>query len=80
MGPESFRFEGDTEAKAIRQNEKYYILRPEVIEGWFYMWRLTKDKKYRDWAWEMVQVTYHQTHVHTVLLNFGSQTSKTTFL
>ncbi|CAL1528924.1 unnamed protein product [Lymnaea stagnalis] len=55
LGPESFRFEGDTEAKAIRQNEKYYILRPEVLEGWFYMWRLTKDKKYRDWAWEMVQ-------------------------
>ncbi|KAI8792114.1 mannosyl-oligosaccharide 1,2-alpha-mannosidase IA isoform X2 [Biomphalaria glabrata] len=55
LGPESFRFEGETEAKAIRQNEKYYILRPEVVEGWFYMWRLTKDNKYRDWAWEMVQ-------------------------
>lgn len=57
LGPESFRFEGETEAKAIRQNEKYYILRPEVVEGWFYMWRLTKDNKYRDWAWEMVQVS-----------------------
>ncbi|KAK3691350.1 hypothetical protein RRG08_036154 [Elysia crispata] len=55
LGPESFRFEGMTEAKAVRQNEKYYILRPEVVEGWFYMWRLTKKQKYRDWAWEMVQ-------------------------
>ncbi|XP_064628473.1 mannosyl-oligosaccharide 1,2-alpha-mannosidase IA-like [Lineus longissimus] len=55
LGPESFRFEGGEEAKAVRQNEKYYILRPEVIETWFYMWRLTKDQKYRDWGWEAVQ-------------------------
>ncbi|XP_031554360.1 mannosyl-oligosaccharide 1,2-alpha-mannosidase IA-like [Actinia tenebrosa] len=55
IGPESFRFEGNYEAVALRQNEKYYILRPEVIEGWFYMWRFTKDKKYQDWAWEAVQ-------------------------
>lgn len=39
---------------SIRQNERYYILRPEVIEGWFYLWRLTKDRKYRDWAWDAV--------------------------
>ncbi|GFN80846.1 alpha-1,2-mannosidase [Plakobranchus ocellatus] len=55
LGPEAFRFEGAVEAKSVRQNEKYYILRPEVVEGWFYMWRLTKKQKYRDWAWEMVQ-------------------------
>ncbi|KAK3097401.1 hypothetical protein FSP39_009319 [Pinctada imbricata] len=55
LGPEAFRFDGNTEAKAIRQNEKYYILRPEVLETHFYMWRLTKDKKYRDWAWEATQ-------------------------
>ena len=55
LGPESFRFDGQTEAKSIRQNEKYYILRPEVLETYFYMWRLTKEQKYRDWAWEAVQ-------------------------
>lgn len=55
LGPEAFRFDGQTEAKSIRQNEKYYILRPEVLETHFYMWRLTKEKKYRDWAWEAVQ-------------------------
>lgn len=60
IGPESFRFEGNNEAVALRQNEKYYILRPEVIEGWFYMWRFTKDKKYRDWAWEAVQVKIYK--------------------
>ena len=57
LGPEAFRFDGATEAKAVRQNEKYYILRPEVIETYFYMWRLTKDQKYRDWAWEAVEVS-----------------------
>ncbi|CAC5376255.1 MAN1A_C [Mytilus coruscus] len=54
LGPEAFRFDGQTEAKSIRQNEKYYILRPEVLETHFYMWRFTKEQKYRDWAWEAV--------------------------
>lgn len=44
------------EAKAIRTADKYYILRPEVIESYFYMWRITKDPKYREWGWEAVQV------------------------
>ena len=61
LGPEAFRFDGNTEAKSIRQNEKYYILRPEVVETHFYMWRLTKDEKYRDWNWEAVQVKCHRT-------------------
>lgn len=39
----------------MKQNEKYYILRPEVIESYFYLWRLTKDPKYREWGWEVVQ-------------------------
>ena len=56
LGPESFRFDGSTEAKAVRQNEKYYIQRPEVIEAYFYMWRLTHDQKYREWGWQAAQV------------------------
>ena len=56
LGPEAFRFEGRSEAIAMRQNEKYYILRPETIESYFVMWRRTHDQKYRDWAWEAVQV------------------------
>ncbi|KJH42565.1 glycosyl hydrolase family 47 [Dictyocaulus viviparus] len=31
IGPEAFRFTSDVEAKAVSVNEKYYILRPEVI-------------------------------------------------
>lgn len=55
LGPEAFRFDGGVEAIATRQNEKYYILRPEVIETYMYMWRLTHDPKYRQWAWEAVE-------------------------
>ncbi|XP_054616896.1 mannosyl-oligosaccharide 1,2-alpha-mannosidase IA [Dunckerocampus dactyliophorus] len=55
LGPEAFRFDGGVEAIATRQNEKYFILRPEVIETYMYMWRFTHDPKYRDWGWEAVQ-------------------------
>lgn len=55
LGPETFRFTDDIEAKAIKQNEKYYIQRPETIETYFYLWRFTHDPKYRDWGWEVVQ-------------------------
>lgn len=52
LGPESFRFTREVEARAIQPRERYYMLRPEVVESYFYMWRLTKDQRYRDWAWE----------------------------
>ena len=28
-----------------------YILRPEVVESFYYAWRVTKDQKYREYAW-----------------------------
>ena len=34
---------------------RYYILRPETVESYFLLWRLTKDPKYREWGWQMVQ-------------------------
>ena len=55
LGPEAFRFSDAMEAKALKSNEKYYILRPEVIESYFVMWRLTHDPRYRQWGWEAVQ-------------------------
>lgn len=29
-----------------------YVLRPEVIESWYYAYRATGDVKYQDWAWD----------------------------
>ncbi|CAB3987590.1 Mannosyl-oligosaccharide 1,2-alpha-mannosidase IB [Paramuricea clavata] len=55
IGPEMFFFQGPHEAKGIRSSERYYILRPEVVESYFVMWRITHDQKYREWGWEAVQ-------------------------
>uniref|UniRef100_A0A8C6UWW7 alpha-1,2-Mannosidase n=1 Tax=Neogobius melanostomus TaxID=47308 RepID=A0A8C6UWW7_9GOBI len=55
LGPEAFRFDSGAEATATRLSDRYYILRPEVIESYMYMWRLTHDPKYREWGWEAVQ-------------------------
>jgi len=41
-----------------------YNLRPEVIETLFYMWRLTHDQKYRDWAWKIMEIINEQALVH----------------
>nr|XP_008118769.1 PREDICTED: mannosyl-oligosaccharide 1,2-alpha-mannosidase IC [Anolis carolinensis] len=55
LGPEAFRFDSGTEAMATRLSDRYYILRPEVVESYLYLWRLTHDPKYRQWGWEAVQ-------------------------
>jgi mannosyl-oligosaccharide alpha-1,2-mannosidase len=33
----------------------HYIMRPEAIESWFYLWRVTKDPKYREWGWNFFE-------------------------
>ena len=55
IGGERFSIRSNGEVTA--GNPAYYILRPEVVESYFYLWRLTKDTKYRDWAWEAAQVS-----------------------
>jgi mannosyl-oligosaccharide alpha-1,2-mannosidase len=35
--------------------ESKFILRPETVETYFYLWRATKDPKYRDWGYEVLQ-------------------------
>lgn len=55
LGPEAFRFTDNYEAVAVRGTEKYNILRPETVESYFVLWRLTHDNKYREWGWEAVQ-------------------------
>jgi len=52
IGPESFNMDNGAEFSVM---DRYYILRPEVVESYFYLWRLTKDEKYRDWAWDVVE-------------------------
>ncbi|TPX34918.1 hypothetical protein SmJEL517_g02598 [Synchytrium microbalum] len=49
LGPE--RFTGDN----LQAETAYYILRPEVIESIFYMWRFTHDPIYREYGRNIVQ-------------------------
>ena len=64
-----FFFQGPHEAKGIRGSERYYILRPEVVESYFVMWRITHDQKYRDWGWEAVQVEWFTSILMSLLVH-----------
>ena len=33
-----------------------YILRPEVVESYYYAWMATHDEKYRTWAWQFFEI------------------------
>jgi len=55
LGPETFVFSSRADAMAYGPSEKYYILRPEILETYFYMWRYTHDPKYRAWAWDFIE-------------------------
>ena len=43
------------EGKDLAPDAVHNLLRPETIESYFVLWRLTHDQKYRDWGWEMFQ-------------------------
>jgi mannosyl-oligosaccharide alpha-1,2-mannosidase len=51
LGPEKFMV-GNLDSMDAR-----YLLRPEVVESIFYMWRFTHDVKYREWGWQIAQVS-----------------------
>lgn len=57
LGPEAFWFNSGREAVATQLSESYYILRPEVVESYMYLWRQTHDPIYREWGWEVVMVS-----------------------
>ncbi|KAL2838035.1 glycoside hydrolase [Aspergillus pseudoustus] len=60
IGPESFSW--DPSKVPAAQRDLYeqsgffitggsYILRPEVIESFYYAWRVTGNEEYREWVW-----------------------------
>jgi len=56
LSPEGFEFD-DEGHMASGTNERMFLLRPETVETYFILWRLTHDKRYRDWGWEVVEVS-----------------------
>uniref|UniRef100_A0A336N1H2 alpha-1,2-Mannosidase n=1 Tax=Culicoides sonorensis TaxID=179676 RepID=A0A336N1H2_CULSO len=52
LGPESFFISQNGKLDA---SARFYLLRPETVESYFYLWRFTHDQRYRDWGWEIVE-------------------------
>ena len=59
LSPEYIQFS----AGGMRVGAPYNLLRPEALEAFWYMWRMTKDWKYRTWAWEVFQAFQTQCKV-----------------
>lgn len=53
----------------VTMSPAYNILRPETIEAYFYMYRYTKDIKYREWGWEAFEA--FQKHCKTEVAYAG---------
>jgi len=53
IAPEYVTFGGNDFSVGI--NGQHNLLRPETVESYFVMWRMTHDQKYREWGWEAFQ-------------------------
>nr|CAB3263605.1 endoplasmic reticulum mannosyl-oligosaccharide 1,2-alpha-mannosidase-like [Phallusia mammillata] len=47
----------------IKPLDRHNLLRPETVESLFYLWRITKDPKYREWGWDIAQAFEKHTKV-----------------
>ncbi|KAL8745949.1 MAG: hypothetical protein Q9190_001976 [Brigantiaea leucoxantha] len=64
IGPEAFSWNSTAAEQSSDDDEEFfqkngfyvtngvYDLRPEVIESYYYAYRITKNETYRDWAWD----------------------------
>ncbi|KAJ8286518.1 hypothetical protein GJAV_G00040080 [Gymnothorax javanicus] len=39
----------------VKPADRHNLLRPETVESLFYLYRLTGDRKYQDWGWNIFQ-------------------------
>jgi hypothetical protein len=39
----------------VQTPDRHNLLRPETVESLFYLYRFTKDPKYQDWGWDILQ-------------------------
>ncbi|XP_073696013.1 mannosidase, alpha, class 1B, member 1b [Garra rufa] len=68
LSPEIAHFnmhEGSTQDVDVKIADRHNLLRPETVESLFYMYRFTKDKKYQQWGWEILQNFNKYTRVPT---------------
>ncbi|XP_008333817.1 endoplasmic reticulum mannosyl-oligosaccharide 1,2-alpha-mannosidase isoform X2 [Cynoglossus semilaevis] len=58
LSPEIVHFnmhQGSIRDIDVKLADRHNLLRPETVESLFYLYRLTKDQKYREWGWEILQ-------------------------
>jgi len=55
LGPEIADFSANWSKGGVTNRAKHYLLRPETVESLFIMYRITKEKQYKDQAWKVFQ-------------------------
>eukprot|EP00581_Thalassiosira_minuscula_P019307 CAMPEP_0183712496 /NCGR_PEP_ID=MMETSP0737-20130205/7605_1 /TAXON_ID=385413 /ORGANISM="Thalassiosira miniscula, Strain CCMP1093" /LENGTH=721 /DNA_ID=CAMNT_0025941117 /DNA_START=201 /DNA_END=2366 /DNA_ORIENTATION=+ len=55
IAPEYMQFDDRNNDMSVPGNAKFYILRPETVEAFYYLSVLTGDPIYREWGWEVFQ-------------------------
>lgn len=65
----------DSVSFLLQPADRHNLLRPETVESLFYMYRFTKDTKYRDWGWDILQSFNKYTkvlHAHLLYPSFSN--------
>jgi len=84
IGPEGFAWDTDgvpAGQKDFFEENGFYItsfgydLRPEVIESYYYSYRMTGDTKYQDWAWEAFVAINATTRTESGFTNVNNVTA-----
>lgn len=47
----------------VKPADRHNLLRPETVESLFYLYRFTKEPKYREWGWDILQSFNNYTKV-----------------
>lgn len=47
-------YDSQDKAQEMTASPSYNILRPETVESFFYLWRVTGDPVYQEWGWKWV--------------------------
>ncbi|UMM27268.1 hypothetical protein L5515_010633 [Caenorhabditis briggsae] len=72
LGPEIIHFNIENRTDDVSREDSYVksldahsLLRPEAIEAWFYLYRVTKDPKYQEWGWSAFEAIEKYAKVET---------------
>jgi len=55
LAPEITQFDQKGREIFVKPLDNFSILRPEAVESWFYLYKITGEQKYRDWGWEFFE-------------------------